>query len=248
MHMKNLSKSVLLGASLVLAPFVPTQAQSTWQTVEDFQYSPGVGTVGRAVTVASDGSVYRLAYGGDASGANHSVLHRSTDGGTTWTPLLDDATVNLMCLAEGAGGVLWTAGQTIGSAAGTWLTYRSTDGGVSGVLVDQLSFPKGTVPNALAADAAGRVFVCGRGVDAKGATRWIVRRTLDGGATWSTSDNFIVVAWRGRAAIGQLPGTEGVRLFKATWTNPAPESAITRLEFQLGDTSLQPLVVAITAE
>lgn len=46
-------------------------------------------------------------------------------------------------------------------------------------------------PNALAADAAGRVFVCGRGVDAKGATRWIVRRSLDGGATWNTADNFI---------------------------------------------------------
>ena len=144
--MKDLLKSVLLGAALLLMPLVSTQAQSTWQTVDDFQYSPGLGTVGRAVTVASDGSVYRLAYGGDASGANHSTLHRSTDGGASWTPLLDDTTVNLMCLAEGAEGVLWVAGRTIGAAAGMWVTYRSTDGGFSWDLVDQLKFAKDTVP------------------------------------------------------------------------------------------------------
>jgi WD40 repeat protein len=56
------------------------------------------------------------------------------------------------------------------------------------------------------------------------------------------------LAWRGVAAIGNLPGTEGVRLFKATWTNPQPEVEITRIEIRTGDTSMKPLVVAITAE
>jgi hypothetical protein len=56
------------------------------------------------------------------------------------------------------------------------------------------------------------------------------------------------VAWRGRAAIGDLPGKDGVRLYKATWTNPQPELEITRLEFRVGDTSMKPLVVAVTAE
>jgi hypothetical protein len=56
------------------------------------------------------------------------------------------------------------------------------------------------------------------------------------------------VAWRGRAAIGDLSGRDGVRLHKATWNNPQPELEITRLEFRVGDTSMKPMVVAITAE
>lgn len=56
------------------------------------------------------------------------------------------------------------------------------------------------------------------------------------------------VAWRGQARGWNLEGTAGVRLFKAAWTNPQPEVAITRLEFRIGDTSMKPFVVAITAE
>lgn len=56
------------------------------------------------------------------------------------------------------------------------------------------------------------------------------------------------VAWRGRAAIGDLSGRDGVLLYKATWTNPQPEMEITRLEFRVGETSMKPLVVAVTAE
>lgn len=57
-----------------------------------------------------------------------------------------------------------------------------------------------------------------------------------------------LLAWRGRAAIGDLSGTDGVRLFKATWTNPQPDLEVARIEFRVGETSMKPLVVGATAE
>ena len=56
------------------------------------------------------------------------------------------------------------------------------------------------------------------------------------------------VAWRGRAQYWNLPGTDGVRLFDATWSNPQPDLEITKLEYRIGESALKPFVVAITAE
>ena len=56
------------------------------------------------------------------------------------------------------------------------------------------------------------------------------------------------VAWRGRAPVWNHPGTDGVRLFKATWINPQPDVEITQLEYRIGETGMKPFVVAITAE
>lgn len=56
------------------------------------------------------------------------------------------------------------------------------------------------------------------------------------------------IAWRGRSPIWNPPGTDGVRLFHAAWTNPRPDQEIARLEYRIGETALKPLVVAITVE
>ena len=56
------------------------------------------------------------------------------------------------------------------------------------------------------------------------------------------------VVWRGHAPVWNLPDTKGVRLFKASWTNPQPDVEITTLEYRIGETALKPFVVAITAE
>ena len=56
------------------------------------------------------------------------------------------------------------------------------------------------------------------------------------------------VVWRGRAPVWNKPATDGVRLFKASWTNPQPDVEITRLEYRIGEIALKPFVLAITAE
>lgn len=56
------------------------------------------------------------------------------------------------------------------------------------------------------------------------------------------------VVWRGRAPFWNLPGSDGVRLFKSTWTNPQPDVEITQFEYRIGETAMKPLVIAITAE
>lgn len=46
-----------------------------------------------------------------------------------------------------------------------------------------------------------------------------------------------------------VPGAnQGIRLFKSTLENPAPDTEVSHLDFVLGKVSVRPFVVAITAE
>ncbi|MBP9902029.1 MAG: protein kinase [Verrucomicrobiota bacterium] len=55
-----------------------------------------------------------------------------------------------------------------------------------------------------------------------------------------------VVAWAGKRP---APGAnQGIRLFKSTLENPAPDTEVSHLDFVLGKVSVRPFVVAITAE
>ena len=57
--------------------------------------------------------------------------------------------------------------------------------------------------------------------------------------------NQATVVWRGTAT---WYGISGVRLFRASWTNPQPDLEIAQLEFRIGETDLKPFLVAVTAE
>jgi len=57
-----------------------------------------------------------------------------------------------------------------------------------------------------------------------------------------------VIAWKGSNPFTRVAGTLSIRLFKRTWTNPAPEVEITRLDFVAEHTTAQPFLVALTAE
>jgi eukaryotic-like serine/threonine-protein kinase len=106
----------------------------------------------------------------------------------------------------------------------------------------------------------------GLGADGSTVARWTIHYA-DGSARewpviygehvrdwwWSPSTEPLeakqaTLVWRGHAPIWNRPGTDGVRLFKATWTNPEPNVEITQLEYRIGETALKPFVVAITAE
>lgn len=57
-----------------------------------------------------------------------------------------------------------------------------------------------------------------------------------------------VVAWQSAFASGDAPDQACLRLFKASWENPRPDTAIKRIEMRIAESSVLPIVFAITAE
>jgi hypothetical protein len=57
-----------------------------------------------------------------------------------------------------------------------------------------------------------------------------------------------VIAWKGSNPATKLAGTAGIRLFKRTWENKAPEVEVTTVDFVAEPESAQPFLVALTAE
>ncbi|MCC6822720.1 MAG: hypothetical protein V9H26_02095 [Verrucomicrobiota bacterium] len=187
--MKKTSHLFALGAALLLPPLTSTFAQSTWQTVDDYQYAPGKAAINRGVAASADGTLFVAGAGADAAGVNHGVVHRSLDGGVTWDMVLDVPSVNLLRIAiNPLGEVLAVGTQSV--IKGKWVTYRSSDGGLTWLLADQFQFSSGGQATAwsVTADTA-RIYVSGTARDAKNVDHWVVRRSADGGLTWTTADN-----------------------------------------------------------
>ncbi len=199
------SPFLALRAALLLAPATATFAQSTWQTVDDFQYAPGKAAIHRGVVANAAGAIFVAGSGPDAAGVNHGVVHRSLDGGATWDTVLDVPSVNLLRIATSPSGeVLAVGSQAV--VNGKWVTYRSSDGGVTWSLADQFRFSNGKAAIAwsVTADAA-RIYVSGTARDTKSIDHWLVRRSIDGGLTWTTADDLPVQGATGSLGITVTP-------------------------------------------
>lgn len=76
-----------------------------------------------------------------------------------------------------------------------WVTYRSTDRGQTWTAVDALIPPINgsdygyTYAHGVATDNVGNVYTCGYRYDDNVNDQWVVRRSLDDGLTWATSDH-----------------------------------------------------------
>jgi WD40 repeat protein len=57
-----------------------------------------------------------------------------------------------------------------------------------------------------------------------------------------------VIAWKGNNPATKIAGTRGIRLFKRTWENPAPDIEVTTVDFVAEHESAYPFLVALTAE
>ncbi len=202
-------------------------------------------------SIASDpaGNLYvsGISYENDYLQPDEWYVRRSTDGGATWTTVDDfvKATTganadDIGVAADAAGNVyvanrdypLWTVRKGVGGTSfstvdtllngrptdvfvhptagvfvcgmvkvtiknqtsDAWLVRRSTDGGATWSNVDtfQLSSSKYAVAMGIAANASG-IYVVGyasnvnRGVS---SSHWIVRKSINGGSTWTTVDDF----------------------------------------------------------
>jgi hypothetical protein len=186
---------------LAAASFLTTAsfAQSTWETVDDFQYAPGKSTSPFGITATPDGAIFVSAAAIDAANLQHGFVNRSLDGGATWDLVLDligKNSANCFTVAAAPSGTLWATSRTNAINAknkalyATWLTHASTDGGATWVLSDSFrGAGQEAAPFCTAVDAAGRIFVGGQVSDAQNRLHFTIRRSTDNGATWQTVDD-----------------------------------------------------------
>jgi hypothetical protein len=125
---------------------------------------------------------------------DHWYVRRSTDGGSTWATVDDfamksSATTDEMDIAVDAAGGVYVSGCDFYNSSPNWI-IRKGFGGTSFSTVDFLpnSYPKDIFVHPTAG-----IFVAGQTritIRNQSVWVWLVRRSIDGGVTWSNVDTF----------------------------------------------------------
>ena len=105
----------------------------------------------------------------------------------------------ITAVASGPTSGVYIAGAD--SATNSWIVRKSGDGGATWSTVD--SFQNGAYAASalgIGHDIAGNVFAVGSGGSSNG-NQWLVRESSDGGASWSTIDDFQMVAGHASTAV-----------------------------------------------
>jgi hypothetical protein len=165
---------------------------NTWSTpIDDIVFPGGAARDDGGIVCDSAGNLYAAGryY---SSSPSYRFVRRSTDGGATWSTV-DTVTINGSYASPlAAGGITADAAGNVyvtEPVAGTW-TIRKGTGGTNFSTVDAFQ-PSGSQAEAVFASTG--VFAVGYGtvVSKKSNSQaWIVRRSLNDGATWATVDTY----------------------------------------------------------
>jgi hypothetical protein len=178
-----------------------------WATADDLDtggYSGSDPVTG--ITVNSDGDVYVTGTSFVAGKLTWTI--RKGAGGTSFSTVdLVTGSSPSAVFAHPTAGIFAVGTKTVvtkGKTTNVWLVRRSTNGGVTWSDVDtfQLSSGNGAHANGICADALGNLYVVGRGTTTSQGNNiyhWVVRRSTDGGNSWSTADDFVPSSKSGEA-------------------------------------------------
>lgn len=167
-------------------------AGTSFSAVDDFQYVMNKYSASYGVA-EWNGALFVAGYGFEQNDTRHFLVRRSQNGGDTWATV-DDTVFPGGTRAEGrfiSGGstALLAVGFGNDGTGHHWLVRRSTDG-ASFSQVDDFRLAPGKDAGPNWAVSSGRShYVIGNAVDAANLSHWIVRRSTDDGATWSTVDD-----------------------------------------------------------
>jgi hypothetical protein len=180
--------------------------------VDDFAF--GKDANARALTTDSAGNVYvvgqtTIILSGHPS-TNYWTVRKGTtnpDGSMAWSTVDTFVVPNAYqhianawgCFSHPTAG-LFVVGDADGGGqkgnVGQWIVRRSLDQGATWGTVDAYQLDSTSDANAygIGADASGNIYVVGYGGQKSGSSsilHWIVRKSSNGGSSWSTVDNFI---------------------------------------------------------
>jgi hypothetical protein len=168
---------------------------ATWNTVSNYNLAAGpFDASAHAITTDSAGNIYAAGQAYDASNISHWIVRKSTDGGTTWNTvnnyqLSNSSEASANAIGIDGGGNIYAAGQAYDSyLVYHWIVRKSTDGGTTwNTVSDYQRYTNfDSVATALGVDAHGNIYAAGYTTNASGIPSWVVRKSSDGGATWTT--------------------------------------------------------------
>ena len=184
-----------------------TDGGATWSIVDDF-VPGGQFTQPNGITVDAAGNVYVTGDADYNTGNNYWTVRKGV-GGVNFTTV-DSVrgygfynTAWAVFVHPTAG--IFAAGEApvvvnkFGGTALEWTVRRSTNGGAAWATVDTFVLPATgssiyrAEARGIGADALGNLYVVGRAAaqyKGSGYFHWVVRKGVNGGASWTTDDNY----------------------------------------------------------
>ena len=206
---------------------------NTWSAPFDDFWIPNASVEDGGMAIDSAGKLYVSGFYYYDTGNFHQFVRRSTDGGATWATVDDQAQSPLAYAGSGnitadvAGNVF--VSEYLFTSAWTWLVRKGT-GGTNFATVDTYLPSGGSAQaNAVYVHPMAGVFSVGyASFPVKFGTSqfWLVRRSLDGGITWSTVDTY--QATSGYAAAAYAVGADASgNIYVAGSANVAVKRTVT---------------------
>ena len=204
MNTTKLIKMTVATAAIALLAQLQLPAQ-TWQTVDDFQYTAGKGAVALGAGLDTQGNLYTAGWADDAANIQHALVMRSSDQGVTWATIEDfnyRPGTNTCFYGFGVDPAqnLYAVGLATMGSLDHWIVRKSADHGATWTTADDFVPDSGVSDgrnwaSGVAVDGAGNVYVVGMAHQRVGKSSypyqfWVVRKSSNAGATWTTVDQY----------------------------------------------------------
>lgn len=216
-----------------------TDSAASWVQVDTYSVSIKLNSKIYDINRDSSNNIYAVGTVIDDNTDRHWIVRKSTDSGANWTLVDDyitdeDTASNTTIIGAGAREVVVDGSDNI-FVAGTlqkelsdaivWLVRKSSDGGTSWTNVDEYQYTgnydcwsKGIDKN-----SSNHLFVVGTCTTTGDANRWIVRKSTDGGTTWTVVDNYQLKSGISAAANGiRVDASDNIYVIGAASTYGAP--------------------------
>jgi len=178
-----------------------TNGGATWTIADDFD-SGSVSSWGTAATTLTNGTWLSGGFRyNQANGWYHWMTRTSTNSGATWSTADDYTPIHGATgpkgMATDKAGDVYAAGSNFNYVQYRWQTRKRSAATGAWTTVDDWQSIPDSMQMSVGAQAesvatgkqAGVVLVAGLARLADGRTHWVVRRSIDGGATWAIVDD-----------------------------------------------------------